>query len=498
VETYVQNQRLRLQAERARAETAAAEAANHAKSGFLANMSHELRTPLNAIIGYSEMLLEEAEEQGQPAFVPDLEKVRGAGKHLLGLINDVLDLAKVEAGRMELFPECLDADRLLREVADTVQPLMERNGDGLELKLSELGEVHADQTKLRQVLLNALGNAGKFTEKGTVTLNVAREGDRLVLRVSDTGIGMTPEQMERLFQPFTQADASTTRKYGGTGLGLTISKRFVELMGGTIGCQSEPGRSTTFFVELPVRNRDAAGEAPARSRDAHGEGTGLFNTSHELGTGSGVEPVGGPVNPPDRDRPLVLVVDDDADAREVIGRTLAKEGYRMIFATGGEECLRLARAQRPDIITLDMLMPGIDGWEVLAELKADSALASIPVVMLTFVDDKGLAFSLGASDFPTKPIQKEPLIGVLRRQLDGGGARRLLVVEDDPATRDLLRRILERDGWIVDQAENGRVAVQRIREEPPAAVILDLLMAELDGFEFLAALRAIPLTLAFP
>jgi signal transduction histidine kinase/CheY-like chemotaxis protein len=456
-----------------------AEAANRTKSQFLANMSHELRTPLNAIIGYSEMLTEEAEELGQEAFVPDLQKIRTSGRHLLGLINEILDLSKIESGRMELFLEEFEVAELVGEVAATIRPVVEKAGNVFEVEVDpDVGRIRADQVKLRQILFNLLSNAGKFTEEGRVALTVLREPaspgrgverpvDRIVVRVTDTGIGISQEQQDRLFQPFTQADASTARRYGGTGLGLAITRRFAEMMGGSVGVESAPGRGTTFEVRLPAEVPPTA--RPEEVRDAGAE-------MAEVVPRDGEDPV-----------PTVLVVDDDHSAREVIGRTLAREGFRVIHAEDGESALVVARRERPDAITLDVLMRGMDGWTVLSRLKAEPELASIPVVVVTVVDDRNLGFALGASEYLTKPIDRDRLVNVLRRHVGDGGP--VLVVEDDPATRAMLRRILEREGCRALEAENGRVALERIDEERPALVLLDLMMPEMDGFEFVREFR---------
>ncbi|CAN5713284.1 hypothetical protein BH23GEM9_BH23GEM9_33580 [soil metagenome] len=443
-----------------------AEAANATKSQFLANMSHELRTPLNAIIGYSEMLMEEAEDVGDDGYLPDLRKIHTSGRHLLGLINDILDLSKIEAGRMELYIETFDAGSLIEEVATTVRPLVERNGNVLQLRLApDIGIMRADQVKVRQILFNLLSNASKFTERGTVVLDASREhgadGDSLLLRVSDSGIGMTDEQMHKLFQPFTQADASTTKKYGGTGLGLAITRRFCEMMAGSIEVDSEAGTGTTFVVRLPA----------------------------DVSRGS-VEPSAHEAGPAERgDAPLVLVIDDDAAAREMLQRILAKEGYRVALASGGEEGLRVALEELPDVITLDVLMAGMDGWGVLSRLKADARTRDIPVVVLTVIDDRNLGFALGAADYLTKPVDRERLADVLRRVRADGHDGPVLIVEDDAAAREMLRRILEKDGWRVDEAENGRVALERVAAATPSLVLLDLMMPEMDGFTFVEELR---------
>ncbi len=452
----------------------AADAANQAKSQFLANMSHELRTPLNAIIGYSELLLEEAADLAYAEMLPDLEKIRAAGQHLLGLINSVLDLSKVEAGKMDLFLETFEVGALVDEVATTIRPLLIQGEDRLEvLKGEGLGIMTADTIKLRQILLNLLSNAIKFTERGVVQLEVQRltEGgtDWLSFRVMDDGIGMTPEQLSRLFQPFMQADASTTRKYGGTGLGLAITRRFAELMQGTVVAESELGVGTTFTVRLPaqVQSLPMRRSAVSPSPPAPAEGAGTEGT--------------------------VLVIDDEASAREVISRILIREGFRVVQAASGEEALALARQQHPEVITLDVMMPGMDGWSVLAALKADPVLAEIPVVMVTILEDASLGYALGVSDYLIKPVERERLIASLRRCLrDADPTGQVLIVEDDPVTREMLRRTLEREGFLVVEAENGRVGLERVAQSPPALVLLDLMMPEVDGFQFLEALRHRP------
>jgi signal transduction histidine kinase/DNA-binding response OmpR family regulator len=452
-----------------------AEAANRTKSQFLSSMSHELRTPLNAIIGYSEMLIEEAEDMDQQAFVPDLQKIHGSGRHLLGLINDILDLSKIEAGRMELYLETFSVEAVVSEVAATIRPLIDRNRNVLDVRIDgAAGDMRSDQIRLRQILFNLLSNASKFTEDGTITLAVTTGRDNtVVFAVTDTGIGITPEQQTRLFQAFTQADASTTKKYGGTGLGLAITKRFVEMMGGGIELESQPGQGTTFRVTLA---RELAEPAPA---------PGWEGAEEPVVAGAG---------------PTVLVIDDDATARDMLSRTLTRDGYRVIMAGDGPEGLRIAREQHPDIVTLDIMMQGMDGWSVLSEFKSDPDLQDIPVVVVSIVDDRGLGFTLGAAEYLTKPVDRERLAGVLRRLLPGGASGgSVLVVDDEPDTREMLRRVLEKAGWVVDEAENGRVALDRVRASMPAVILLDLMMPEMDGFAFTEEFRrSSPEALAVP
>jgi PAS domain S-box-containing protein len=444
----------------------AAEAASRSKSTFLANMSHELRTPLNAIIGYSEMLAEDAEDAGQKNYIPDLQKIQAAGKHLLTLLNEVLDLSKVEAGKMELYLETFDVSSMVDQVMSTIQPLAEQNANSLEVRCGEdLGTMHADLTKVRQTLYNLLSNACKFTEHGNILLDAARKTvgsiDWLIFNVRDTGVGMTTEQMDRLFQPFSQADASTGHDYGGTGLGLAISKRFCKIMGGDITAESEYGTGTTFTIRLPSEVADIKAVKVSDNESRF----------KPLPEGSN----------------MVLVIDDNPTVRELLKRYLNKEGYQVETASGGEEGLRLAGELHPDAITLDVLMPGMDGWSVLTALKANPQLADIPVIMLTIVDDKNMGYRLGASEYFTKPIDRNRLVAVLQRYTHHPS--RVLIIEDDAATREMLRRMLEKEGWIVTEAENGRVAMERIAETQPAFILLDLMMPEMDGFEFVDELR---------
>jgi signal transduction histidine kinase/DNA-binding response OmpR family regulator len=446
----------------------AAEAASRAKSTFLANMSHELRTPLNAIIGYSEMLAEDLTSEGLGGFASDLQRIRASGKHLQSLINDVLDLSKIEAGKMELYLETFEVRRLIEEVASTVRPLVEEKANILEVHCADdLGSMYADLTKVRQGLLNLLSNAAKFTEGGQIRLRATREVmdgvDWVKLSVSDTGIGMSPKQMGNLFQAFTQADASTTRQYGGTGLGLVITRHFCQMMEGDISVESELGVGSTFTIELPAVVAEPATE-PALVAD------GQFETA-PWGAGT------------------VLVIDDEPIVCRLLERFLGKEGFQVETALDGEEGLRLARELQPDAITLDVLMPGIDGWTVLAMLKTDPDLADIPVIMLTIVDDKGKGYALGAAEYMVKPIDRDRLAAVLRPYRSASHPFRVLVVEDEAVTREMLRRALEKEGWDVIEAEHGRAALELVAEARPGLILLDLMMPEMDGFEFVAELR---------
>lgn len=375
-----------------------AQTANQAKSSFLANMSHELRTPLNAILGYSEMLIEESEDDGNEEYIPDLQKIESAGRHLLALINDVLDLSKVEAGKTELYLESFDAREMVEAVCTTISPLVKTKQNKLVIDCAEeLGTMLSDLTKMRQMLFNLLSNASKFTEEGTVTLAVSREhgedGDWLTFRVIDNGIGMTPDQLEKVFEAFAQAEASTTRRFGGTGLGLAITRKFSRMLGGDVGVESIPDEGSTFTLRLPARAPSAPPTEPVDDVD---DVDGLTSTG-ESGT--------------------VLLIDDDVIARRLLKKILLKEGFRVLEAEDGEDGLRKARSLRPDVITLDVIMPGMDGWMVLEALKRDPELSSIPVVMLTVLREEPTAISLGADDYLIKPVERSALVRTLNKHI---------------------------------------------------------------------------------
>ena len=443
-----------------------AEAASKYKSAFLANMSHELRTPLNAIIGYSEMLEEEAQETAHPTFIPDLQKIHSAGKYLLKLINDILDLSKIEAGKMTLYLEDFDIATMVSEVAATVPPLVAKNQNRLEVHCAaDVGSMRADLTKVRQILFNLLSNACKFTTQGIINLTIERQPPHLLVTVCDSGVGMTPEQQTHLFEAFTQADASTFVKYGGTGLGLAISRRFCDMMGGELHCTSEPGKGSVFSVSLPLQVPEPVAVA-APSTGAPLE--------------AGDEPVAGRT---------ILVIDDDAVVRDLMRRSLTRAGFHVELAGDGPTGLERARRLRPNVITLDVMMPGMDGWAVLNELKADSELAAIPVFMVTIVDEQHLGFALGAVEYVTKPIDWQHLDKLLRRYCEGALDRPVLIVEDNPQTRELLQRNVAKAGWRTVEAENGRIALEKMAADAPAVILLDLIMPEMDGFEFLEVLR---------
>jgi signal transduction histidine kinase/CheY-like chemotaxis protein len=445
----------------------AAEEANVAKSTFVANMSHELRTPLSAIIGYSEMMIEEASEGGERAsLVPDIRRIESSARHLLGLINDVLDLSKIESGKMEIYVEEFDVPTMLHDVAATVQTLLDKRGNTLVQRFAPgLPIMSSDVTKIRQCLLNLLSNATKFTEGGTVTLAVDRTTDAdgrdwIDFAVIDSGIGMSEEQLAKLFQRFQQADASTTRRFGGTGLGLSITQAFSAMLGGQVMVTSALGQGSTFTLRLPVRHVAA---------------------DHDPALEAGEAQAGGEI---------VLVIDDDAAQRDLMSRFLEREGFVPRTAPDGKTGLELARRLHPKAILLDVMMPGVDGWTVLSALKADPELRSIPVVMVSFVDERGLAASLGAADYVAKPVKWQRFRQVMDRFRKA--VSDVLLVDDEPDFRRQMRKALEDDGWSVREVANGQAALEEIERRVPQVILLDLVMPVMDGFAFLQALREKP------
>jgi signal transduction histidine kinase/CheY-like chemotaxis protein len=454
-----------------------ANAANQTKSQFLANMSHELRTPLNAIIGLTEMLKEDAADDGLDDFEEPLDRVFNAGKHLLTLINDVLDLSKIEAGRVELFNETFELKQVLDDVVKTSSTLASKNENELVLEYNaDIDFVTADQTRLKQVVLNLISNACKFTEKGKVTVSIDKinqeGGDLISIDVSDTGIGMSEEQMAKLFNSFVQADSSTTRKYGGTGLGLTISKQLAILMGGDVVVNSELGNGTTFTATFLA--------------DFIGASESLKNLSTQ--TSSLIENVVSLENSLGK---TVLIIDDDPTVSELMKRQLIKENYKVVVAPNGKEGIRLARDLKPDVITLDILMPEMDGWSVLRTLKADPEVSDIPVIMASILDEKNKGFSLGAADFLSKPVQKEYLMKSIRNLIGNKDNLKICLIEDDDSLRFTMREILEKQDVKIIEAENGKIGMSILQNEEikPDLILLDLMMPVMNGFEFLKTIR---------
>lgn len=463
-----------------------AETANVSKSQFLANMSHELRTPLNAIIGYTEILIEDFEDEAQTGPVDDLQKIRRSAHHLLTLINDILDLSKIEAGRMLPDVHVFDVTNLLDEVLATIKPIAMQKNNRLITHIEEaIGDARSDSVKIRQCLLNLMSNACKFSEGGIVTLSVRSlervDSDGLLqFTISDTGIGMSEEQLANLFQPFMQADATTTRKFGGTGLGLAITKRFAELLGGGITVTSEPGVGTTFTMVVPrsaPNGNQSAGEEFLRVLPASLPA--LNMTTQQVAADTLTQ------NP---DAPLILVVEDEPSSRELMTRWLSRMGYRVETAVDGEQGLAKARDHKPSVILLDVTMPKMTGFEVLKQLRSDPVTEMIPTIMVTAHDDRRYGLLMGAAEHLTKPIERQDLARILTLY-SGKGDGEVLLVEDDPSIAEIYIRGISQAGFAVHHARNGVEALGMMEFNTYSLAIVDLMMPEMDGFELIEALE---------
>ncbi|MFZ5616341.1 MAG: response regulator [Pseudomonadota bacterium] len=460
-----------------------AEMANVAKSQFLANMSHELRTPLNAIIGYSEIVLEDLEDSGDDGATADVEKINKAAHHLLGLINEVLDLSKIEAGKMTLDVHEVELSDLLSEVTATIEPLAARKNNRLFIHASRAPmKLYSDSVKIKQCLLNLLSNACKFTENGVVSLSVdsmiddESGSERVAFTVVDSGIGMTKEQLGTLFEAFVQADASTTRKYGGTGLGLVITRKLAQLLGGDVSVFSELGKGSTFRIEIPVNALSASGQEKA---------------SHAAPSNKPAEPRAVSARPSDAEAselPLVLVIDDEPSAVDLMERMLNSSGYAVATASNGHDGLRLAREAKPVAIVLDINMPEMSGWDVLKTLSAEPETRDIPVFIVTINDDRQRGLELGASEYLLKPVKREKLLNLLSIYLKSADAD-VLLVEDDNDSADIIVRAAHQAGHTIRHAPNGVKGIDALNEKRPDVIVLDLMMPEMDGFEFLRKIR---------
>jgi signal transduction histidine kinase/DNA-binding response OmpR family regulator len=472
-------------AQRALQEKLEAEAANREKSQFLANMSHELRTPLNAIIGYSEMLYEEAGESGNAEMAGDLVRIVSSGRHLLSLINDVLDLSKIEAGKMQLYLSDISLTQLVREVMDNVEPLIVSNGNAVSVTCEEkIGSIHADAAKLKQVLINVLGNAAKFTHKGKVSLFVDRVvdnvGEWVMFRVVDTGIGISEEQQKHLFKAFTQVDDSATRQYGGTGLGLTISRSMCQFMGGDISVTSKLESGSEFLIKIPAEVMPADGKNSVISMPKQKpvlESARVTKDSLLAGAAERRKKV-----------PVILVIDDDPLVADLLQRTLGDEGFCIEAAYSGQEGLEKAVSLAPDLIILDVIMPDISGWPVLTQLKKNPQLLPVPVIMHSMTDERVTAAALGAADYISKPADKNELIFAIKKHLRANKAYTILVIDGDVDARRLTRMVFSNEGWNVIECSDAEVGLMRVAEQRPSAIVLDTDLPEMEAIEFLQVL----------
>ena len=442
-----------------------AEAATQAKSVFLANMSHELRTPMNAIIGFSRLVMRRSQDVLPQRQYENLEKILISAEHLLTLINDILDLSKIEAGHMEIHPVSFQLEPLVDVCLHTLEPMVQNERIRFVKEIeAALPLLATDQDKVQQILMNLLSNAVKFTTEGTITITARHHAGEITIVVADTGIGIPAEALEHIFEEFRQVDSSTTRQYGGTGLGLSISRRLAQLLGGDITVQSVFGVGSTFTVTLPLHYDAASLDTCVATLPSREEN----------------------LSPLESDK-IILAIDDDPDVIYLLRENLTEAGYRVVGATRGEEGLQQARALRPLAITLDILMPHKDGWQLLHELKTDAITRDIPIIVLSIVDNKALGYQLGAFDYLLKPFDREAILAALTRIPPQHG--RLLVVDDDPQVVDLVRQLLEGEPYEVVAATDGQEALEAISHQRPDIVLLDLLMPRLDGFAVIEHLR---------
>lgn len=452
----------------------AAEGANRAKSAFIANMSHELRTPLTAVLGYCELVEEDLRDLGEERVLSDLNKISINAKHLLGLINDVLDLSKIEAQKMDVNSVEFTVSSLLSEVEAATGSLIAKKNNTLELSAGSDFTMQTDDLKLKQILLNLISNAAKFTENGKITLNVDKQdsaaGPLAVFKVVDSGIGMTPEQVAGLFQRFVQADETTTRKYGGTGLGLALTRALAIMLGGKIEVASEQGKGTTFTLSVPAVFH-------AREVDLN-EVHGAADHKHEQADLRAGQPG------------TVLVVDDDPSARDLLTRHLTSEGFSVVTASTGTEALESLQRQKPVAVLLDVMMPGMDGWHVLKSIRENPETEKLPVIMQTVLDDTRIAYALGANSYLKKPVRRADLVEALGSAVSAPKGKHVLIVDDDVEASRRLQVMLKRDGWIVDHATDGAMGLERIKAQAFDLVLVDLVMPGMDGHALVREIRA--------
>jgi PAS domain S-box-containing protein len=443
----------------------AAEAATQAKSVFLANMSHELRTPMNAIIGFTRLVMRRSQDVLPQRQYENLEKILMSAEHLMTLINDILDLSKIEAGHMEVHPGSFSLETVVDVCLHTLEPMVLSEHIRLVKDIdAALPLLATDQDKVQQILMNLLSNAVKFTRAGTITVAAWHHDGVLTMAVTDTGIGIPAEALEHIFEEFRQVDSSTTRQYGGTGLGLAISRRLAQLLGGDITVQSTVEVGSTFTVTLPLHYAAVSLGTRVATIPAPEESLSL----------------------PESDK-ILLAIDDDPDVIYLLRENLAEAGYRVVGATSAEEGLQQARVLHPLAITLDILMPHKDGWQLLHELKTDATTRDIPIIVLSVVDNKALGYQLGAFDYLLKPFDREAILAALTRIPPQHG--RLLVVDDDVQIVDLVRQCLEGEPYEVVAAADGQEALEAIAQHRPDILLLDLLMPRLDGFAVIERLR---------
>ncbi|MDH5547395.1 MAG: response regulator [Gammaproteobacteria bacterium] len=457
-----------------------AEDANKAKSQFLANMSHELRTPLNAIIGYSELMEDDLVESGNQELLPDLRKIRDSGLHLLSLINDILDLSKIEAGRMDIYIEEISITDMCQTILATIEPLAQKNNNHLITLLPPEGtKINTDVTKLKQSILNLLSNAAKFTQDGEIGFEVRifedEEPKQLQVTISDSGIGMTSEQLEKLFLPFTQADISTTRKYGGTGLGLAITQKFCQMLGGDIRVNSTVNQGSTFEMRLPLY--DDKRQFSVAQSDTHLR---INSIDPERLRFALEQPA---VDKDERRSKVstVLVIDDDVSTLDLLTTILSKDGFKVLTATSGEEGLEIASNEYPDVILLDVIMPGFGGWDVLVHLRSDPTLSSIPIIMMSYEDEKAASTAMGVPYFSLKPLDRDTILGYVKSCVRKQKEASVLIIDSHKEVRKLYRSVFEDQGWRVYESADAISGFEMARRHYPKLIITDVILPDLSG-----------------
>jgi len=452
------------------------EAADKLKSEFLSNMSHELRTPLNSIMSLSQLMISRGVDKDPAKAVEYLKVIDRNGRQLLNLINDILDLTKIESGRMDIFPTKFEAKRIIDGVLETVTPLAQKKNIQFETRIDQVPLLFSDEDKVYQILLNFCSNAIKFTEKGIVNIAVNATGGMVSFMVKDTGIGISADDLGTIFDQFRQVDGSFTRAQEGTGLGLAISRKLAILLGGNITVESTPGTGSTFTLTLPISVSGA--ELPLETSAALPAPTAV----------SGHHPVA----------LTVLVIDDEEEARNTLSTYLTEGGYNVLLAKSGKEGLEMAKALQPDVISLDLLMPTMDGWEVLRHLKSAPETVAIPIIINSVSKDKDTAWALGAAGYVLKPVNNQLLLEEIQRVSGKKPAKRLLIADDDLGVQEFLKDFLGTKGFIVETVGNGKEALAMVETSPPHLLILDLLMPDMDGFSVLEQLRLNPKTLDLP
>ena len=437
--------------------------ANAEKTRFFANMSHELRTPLNAILGYGEMLEEDCEDLGYDDLLPDLRKITSAGSHLLSLINNILDISKIEAGRMELYLTNFDIESMIDTIKDVTGPLSIKNENNFVVNITDnIGKMNQDETKIRQCLTNFLSNSFKFTSKGNVELKVdtfiLNEIEMIRFAVIDDGEGMSEEGLSKVFKEYEQAERSTSAKHGGTGLGLPITKKLAEMMGGDVEVMSELGKGSQFTLYVPRYSPE--------QEDLDIELIDFDKLTEQ--------------------EKIIVLIDDDVDMHELIRRTVTKIGLTLVGATDGEKGMQIVREVKPKLLLLDVLMPGRDGWSILKECKTDPDLKDMSIIMVSQMEQDKLSKSLGADDYMTKPINRDLFLERVKNLMTSSTSNngKVLIVDDDKDTREILSRILDDNGWISITAKDGKDGLEKLKENP-SLIVLDLEMPRMDGFEFL-------------